>query len=72
MTDNDRCDLCERGKVVKRNEKLSFHQWTNRGYVFCSVVIPLGTCEQCGAKTWDEAAEAIIEQAVRKEYDKLS
>lgn len=68
----DRCDVCKQGKIIKREEQLSFHQATNRGYVFCSVAIPMSTCERCGAKSWDEAAEAIIEQAVRQEYDKLS
>lgn len=72
MTESDRCEFCEQGKLLTRNEGLSFHQWTNRGYVFCRVRIPVRTCDRCGAKTWDEAAEAIIEQAVRKEYDKLS
>jgi hypothetical protein len=28
-------------------------------------------CAKCGMKTWDEAAEAVIEQAVRQAYDKL-
>ena len=75
MTDNadtDRCDFCEQGKVIRRDEKLSFYQWTSRGYVFCKVLIPVGTCNRCGAKSWDDAAEAIIERAVREEYDKLS
>jgi hypothetical protein len=75
MTDSkndERCDFCKRGTVITRDEKLAFHQWTSRGYVSCRVVIPVGTCERCGAKSWDEAAEAIIEQAVRQEYDKLS
>ena len=75
MTDSaetDRCDFCEQGKVMKRNETLAFHQWTSRGYVFCKVAIPVGTCDRCGAKSWDEAAEALMEQAVRREYDRLS
>jgi hypothetical protein len=69
--DADLCDLCEQGKVIKRDEELAFHQWTSRGYVFCRVKIPMGTCERCGAKSWDEAAEAMIEQAVSREFDKL-
>jgi hypothetical protein len=74
MSDNqgaDFCDFCGQGKVFTRDEELAFHQWTSRGYVFCKVRIPMGTCDRCGAKNWDEAAEAIIEQAVRQEYDKL-
>jgi hypothetical protein len=34
-------------------------------------MIPIETCGRCGSKTWNEAAEAAIEQAVRQEYDKL-
>ena len=71
MSDGDICDFCEQGKVVTREEELAFYQWTTRGYVFCRVRIPMGTCEACGAKTWNEAAEAIIEDAVRQEHDRL-
>jgi hypothetical protein len=34
-------------------------------------MIPVGVCDHCGSKSWEEAAEAIIEEAVRKEYEKL-
>jgi hypothetical protein len=69
--DREICQLCRQGDVIKRSEEMSFHQWTDRGYVFCRVTIPLGVCRHCGMKSWDEAAEAIIEQAVRQEYEKL-
>jgi predicted transcriptional regulator len=75
MSDNkgaDVCGLCDHGKVITRNEELAFHQWTSRGYVFCKVRIPMGTCDRCSARTWDEAAEAIIEQAVSQAHEKLS
>lgn len=65
------CDFCKRGRVVTRSERLTFHQWTDRGYIRCQVTIPIGVCDHCGAKTWDEAAEAIIEEAARREQDKL-
>jgi len=68
----DRCEFCKQGKMVKRDEQLSFHQATSRVYVSCRVAIPMRTCDRCGARSWDEAAEAIIERAVRQEYDKLS
>jgi hypothetical protein len=67
----DACDFCKRGRVVTRCEELRFYQWTARGYLSCRVSIPMGTCDECGAKTWGEEAEAIIEEAVRQEYDKL-
>jgi hypothetical protein len=31
----------------------------------------VAVCECCGSREWDEAAEAIIEDAVRQEYEKL-
>lgn len=74
MTDSadpDLCVFCKQGKVTKRTEELTFHQWTNRGYVFCKVEIPMSTCGCCGSKSWDEAAEAVIDAAVRHEYDQL-
>ena len=74
MSDNDEgdaCIFCKRGLVVKREETVAFHQSTDKGYVFCRVSIPVATCESCGARTWDEAAEAALEEAVRQEYEKL-
>ena len=65
------CDLCKRGSVIRREEEIAFHQWTDRGYIFCRAAIPMSACQFCGAKSWDDAAEEIIEAAVRKEYDKL-
>ena len=62
--------FCKRGRVVTRNEELTFHQWTYRGYIRCQVTIPIGVCDQCEAKTWDEAVDAIIEEA-GSEQDKL-
>jgi hypothetical protein len=66
------CEVCgQRGKV-KQNEELAFNQWTDRGYISCRVTIPVSTCSYCKTRGWDETAEAAIEAAVRKEYDKLS
>jgi hypothetical protein len=73
MSDSDEgnCIFCKRGRVVKREETIAFHQSTDKGYVFCRVSIPVAICEGCGSRTWDEAAEAAIEAAVRKGYEKL-
>ena len=65
------CDLCRERRVFTRVEELTFNQSTSRGNVFCRVRIPVMTCEACGARSWDAAAEAAIEQAVRQEFDKL-
>jgi hypothetical protein len=29
-------------------------------------------CNACGLKSWDDVAEAIIADAVRREYEKIS
>jgi hypothetical protein len=74
MSDHDEpqpCYFCKSGRIIKREQKIAFHQWTNRGYVFCHATIPIGTCNRCGSKSWDDDAEAIIEAAIRSEYDKL-
>jgi hypothetical protein len=65
------CDFCGQREISLRDEDLAFHQWTNRGYVFCNVRIPMRTCDGCGSRNWGEEAEAIIEEAVIKEYNKL-
>ena len=69
--DVERCDFCKRGQVTRRNQSISFRQWTDKGYVFCRAEIPIGVCDRCGAMHWNQVAEAIIEEVVRREYDKL-
>jgi len=69
--DVERCDFCKRDRVTRRNQPISFRQWTDKGYVFCRAEIPIGVCDHCGAKHWNQVAEAIIEEVVRREYDKL-
>ena len=69
--DVQRCDFCKHGHVTGRNEGISFRQWTDKGYVFCRAEIPIGDCDCCGAKHWNQDAEAIINEVVRREYDKL-
>jgi hypothetical protein len=67
----DQCESCASGKVIKSYEELAFQQWTSRGYVFCRLRIPMGTCEKCSARSWNDLVEAAIEQAVRQEYERL-
>jgi hypothetical protein len=69
--DAQRCDSCKIGSVIRGHQQIAFHQWTDKGYVFCHATIPIGVCSNCGSKSWDEAAEAIIEEVARQEYEKL-
>jgi hypothetical protein len=67
----DMCPFCRKGRVVERTEEIAFHQWTDKGYVFCRVKGTLGVCDRCGSRDWNDDTEALIEAAVRREYDKL-
>jgi len=69
--DVQHCEACKVGRVVTGAQTISFRQWTDKGYILCRAAIPMGICESCGAKYWDDDAEAIIEEAVRREYQKL-
>jgi len=50
-TENDICELCRRGHIVTRSQDIAFHQLTDKGYVFCRVTVPMGTCDHCGAQS---------------------
>jgi hypothetical protein len=65
------CDVCNRGKIVRKAQEIAFHQWTSKGNVFCRVIVPTAACAECGASQANEAAETIIEEAVRREMAKL-
>jgi hypothetical protein len=69
--DADVCDVCHRGIVARKTQEIAFRQWTSKGNVFCRVTVPMAICAECGARSWDEAAEATIEEAVKREVDKL-
>ena len=65
------CYFCNKGKFVTHTETIAFHQWTDKGYVFCHARVSLGICDHCGSRDWNEETEALIEEAVRREYDKV-
>jgi hypothetical protein len=65
------CMFCKGGQLLDRTEPISFHQHTDRGYVFCRVVVPMQICDRCGAQSMDERAETIMDDAVRRVYDNL-
>ena len=69
--DADVCDVCNRGIVVRKMQEIAFHQWTSKGNVFCRVTVPTVICAECGASQSNEAAEMIIEEAVKREIAKL-
>jgi hypothetical protein len=67
----DVCVVCNRGTLVRTMQEIAFHQWTSKGNVFCRVSVPTAMCSECGASQSNEAAEIIIEEAVKREIAKL-
>ena len=65
------CALCKRGRVSKRMEQVEFRQMSNKGYVYCRVTVLIGTCDHCRARTTDDNAEELFDEAFKREYDKL-
>jgi hypothetical protein len=63
------CAHCSRGRVIRRRQEIDFLQWSDRGVLHCHAIVPIGICDACGAKTWDEIAESIVEETIRKEYE---
>jgi hypothetical protein len=71
LDDLQQCDFCKKGRVITRKQQLAFRQRTDRGYVHCRAEVPIGLCDRCGSKHWNQEAEAIVEEVVRREYEKL-
>ena len=71
IKESEVCVHCKRGRVGERMEEIAFQQWTDKGYVSCRATIPMDICDGCGSKSWGDAAEALIEEAVRRAYEKL-
>jgi hypothetical protein len=69
--DAERCIFCKTGRIVQKDQDFAFKERTDKGYVFCQVTILMDICDHCGAKSWDHDAEAIMDNAVRREYERL-
>ena len=67
-----RCDFCKIGRVTKRYEPVLFRQWSDKGYIFCRVEVPVGICNGCGRQHWDQDAEGIVENAFQQSYRQKS
>jgi hypothetical protein len=65
------CDLCKKGRVIKRMEPMEFRQLSDKGYVRCRVTVLVGTCDICHAKSTDPGSDKIFDEAFQQEYDKL-
>ena len=65
------CDICRKGRVLKRMEAMAFRQSSDKGYVRCDVTVLIGTCEACGAKSLDPGSTKLLDEAFQREYAKL-
>jgi hypothetical protein len=65
------CEFCKKGRVTRRMKVVAFRQWSDKGYVQCRVMILIGTCDSCNAKSLDPKAEGIFDEAFQQEYKKL-
>jgi hypothetical protein len=64
------CEICKRGRVTKRMEEMAFRR-SDKGYIQCRVTILVGTCGNCRVKSLDPGSDKILDEAFRREYDKL-
>ena len=62
LDDAPQCAFCIEGRVITRKQQLAFRQWTDRGHVHCRAEVPIGLCDHCGSKHWNQEAEAIVEE----------
>jgi hypothetical protein len=65
------CESCKTGKIVKSMEALNFTQASSKGLIRCRATILVGMCDHCGARSLDQGAEKILDEAFQREYDKL-
>ena len=65
------CDFCHKEQVTWRSETMAFRQSSDKGYVYCRVELPIGTCRSCGAKSLRPGSDQILDAAFLVEYRKL-
>ena len=69
--DAERCDFCKQGRVVTHKQLIAFRQWSDKGYIQCRVTVLVGTCDKCRVKSLEPGSDKILDEAFRREYDKL-
>lgn len=69
--DEPDCPVCRKGRLATQIGTVAFTQRTDRGEVSVSVAIPLSVCGRCGVQIWSDAEERVINEAVRREYERL-
>ena len=57
------CDFCHQKRVTWKSEELAFRQSSDKGYVHCRVRLPMGTCQNCGAKSLEPGSDRMLDAA---------
>ena len=65
------CDRCKQGKVIKSLQAANFRQPSDKGYIRCRVMVLVGVCDHCGARSFDPDIDEILDEAFQREYNKL-
>ena len=65
------CSLCKRGRLSSSFKELSLRQMSDKGYVHFRVTVAVNICDSCGDESLGAGAEQILDEAFRREYDKL-
>jgi hypothetical protein len=65
------CDFCKTGHISQRVRDVAFRQWSDKGYVHCRASVMMGVCDHCQASMPAPGADKILDEAFRREYDRL-
>jgi len=65
------CDFCHQKHVAWKNEAIAFRQSSDKGYVHCRAELPVGTCQNCGAKSLEPGSDRLLDAAFEVAYRKL-
>jgi hypothetical protein len=65
------CNLCKRGRLSSSFKELNLRQLSDKGYVHFRVTVAVNICDSCGDESLGAGAEQILDEAFRREYDKL-
>jgi hypothetical protein len=63
------CEFCRKGNVRNRMEDIAFRQWSDIGRISCRVIVSIGVCDVCGARS-GLGIDKVFDEAFQREYDK--
>jgi hypothetical protein len=65
------CIFCRKERVKEELQRMTFRQWSDKGYIRCEAMIMVHVCESCGMQWLDDGADQIMDEAFQREYRKL-